>query len=405
MDLEYGPEYDALREELRDFLAEAWPRDQRERAAAHGIDPQTQRTFIAAALERKYLYSAIPVKYGGSEQPFDALRESIIGDTFNAAGAPWRLGAQGVGMIVPTLLEAGADWQKEKFIPPTLRGDFVWCQGYSEPGAGSDLASLRSTARLEGDEWVINGHKVWTSDAAEANYMFGMFRTEPDAPKHAGISYLLMEMDQPGIDIRPLRQINGATHFYEVFFSDVRAPADWIVGARGQGWQIGRINLKHERNLSGGSLTRNRFDSLVELARSARIDGRPAIERDDVRQRLAELDAKVRCCETLTLRQLSSAANDEPADDLLATLINKLYNTDLGEEIVQIGYDLIGDRGLEAPEDSAWTTISGGGPGADWVDRCLFQLAGAIAAGSSNIQRNVIGERGLGLPRDLRSRP
>ena len=113
----------------------------------------------------------------------------------------------------------------------------------------------------------------------------------------------------------------------------------------------------------------------------------------------------MRCCETLTLRQLSSAANDEPADDLLATLINKLYNTDLGEEIVQIGYDLIGDRGLEAPEDSAWTTISGGGPGADWVDRCLFQLAGAIAAGSSNIQRNVIGERGLGLPRDLRSRP
>ncbi|MEE2663564.1 MAG: acyl-CoA dehydrogenase family protein [Myxococcota bacterium] len=403
MDLEYGPEYDALRDELRAFLAEAWPESQRDHAAAHGIDPQAQRAFIAAALERKYLYCAIPTKYGGSEQPFDALRESIIAESFNAAGAPWRLGAQGVGMIVPTLLEAGTEWQKEKFIPSTLRGEFVWCQGYSEPGAGSDLASLRSTARLESDEWVINGHKVWTSDAADANYMFGMFRTEPDAPKHGGISYLLMEMDQPGMDVRPLRQINGATHFYEVFFSDVRTPADWIVGARGQGWQIGRINLKHERNLGGGSLTRNRFDSLVDLARSTRIDGRPAIERDDVRQRLAALDAKVRCCETLTLRQLSSAANDEQADDVLATLVNKLYNTDLGEEIVQTGYDLIGDRGLEAPKDSTWTTISGGGPDADWVDRFLFQLAGAIAAGSSNIQRNVIGERGLGLPRDLRS--
>jgi alkylation response protein AidB-like acyl-CoA dehydrogenase len=404
MDLEYGPEYDAFREEIRAFLAEAWPEERRGAAVAHGVTPDAQRAFIAAALERKYLYRAIPVEYGGTEQPFDALRESIIAEEFNAAGAPWRLGAQGVGMIVPTLLEAGSAWQKEKFIPPTLRGEFVWCQGYSEPGAGSDLASLRSTAHLKGDEWVINGHKIWTSDAAEANYMFGMFRTEPEAQKHSGISYLLMEMGQPGMDVRPLRQITGATHFYEVFFSDVRTPADWIVGERGQGWQIGRINLKYERNLGGGSLTRNRFDSLVELARSTRIDGRPAIERDDVRHRLAALDAKVRCCETLTLRQLSAATNDGSADDALATLINKLYNTDLGEEMVQLGYDLIGDRGLEAPEDGAWSSISGGGPGADWVDRFLFQLAGAIAAGSSNIQRNVIGERGLGLPRDLRTR-
>jgi alkylation response protein AidB-like acyl-CoA dehydrogenase len=402
MDLQYGPEYDAFREEIRAFLAEAWPAERRSDSETHGVDPATQRAFVAAALERKYLYRAIPEHYGGSEQPFDALRESIIAEEFNAAGAPWRLGAQGIGMIVPTLLEAGAEWQKEQFIPPTLRGDFVWCQGYSEPGAGSDLAALRSTARLEGDEWVINGHKVWTSHAADANYMFGMFRSEPEAPKHAGISYLLLEMDQPGIDVRPLRQLTGATHFYEVFFTDVRAPADWIVGERGQGWQIARINLKHERNLGGGSLTRNRFDSLVELARATRLDGRPATESTDVRQRLADLEARVRCVETMTLRQLSATANNEESEAALATMVNKLYNTDLGEEIVQLGYDLIGDHGLDAPEDSSWTTISGGGPSADWVDRYLFQLAGAIAAGSSNIQRNVIGERGLGLPRDLR---
>lgn len=403
MDLEYGPEYDAFRDQVRSFLAEAWPAARRDPERAHMPDPEAQREFVAAALARDYVYRSIPRVYGGSEQTFDPLCEEILADEFNRAGAPWRLGPQGVGMLVPTLLEAGAEWQKELFIPPTLRGDFVWCQGYSEPGAGSDLAALRSTARLDGDEWVINGHKIWTSDAADANHMFGMFRTEPDAPKHAGISYLLLTMDQPGIDVRPLRQITGATHFYEVFFTDVRTPVNWIVGKRGQGWEIARVNLKHERNLSGGSLTRSRFESLVELARATQIEGRPALSCDDVRQRLAELECRVRCAETLTLRQLSAVANDEESEVTLATMVNKLFNTELGEDIVRAGYDLIGAGGLDAPKDTAWAGISGGGPGADWVDRYLFQLAGAIAAGSSNIQRNVIGERGLGLPRDLRT--
>ena len=403
MDLEYGPEYDDFRAQVRDFLAEAWPESQRAGERAHAPDPAAQRAFVLAALERGFVYRSIPRAYGGCEQPFDPLRETIIADEFNQAGAPWRLGPQGVGMVVPTLLEAGAEWQKERFIEPTLRGDYVWCQGYSEPGAGSDLAALRSTARLEGDEWVIDGHKIWTSDAADANHMFGMFRTEPDAPKHAGISYLLLEMDQPGIDVRPLRQITGATHFYEVFFDGVRTPADWIVGERGQGWQIARINLKHERNLGGGSLTRSRFESLVDLARETQLEGRPALECEDVRQCLAELECRVRASECLALRQLSAVANGEATDAALGTLVNKLYNSDLSDDMVRAGYDWIGDAGLVAPQDTAWTGISGGGPSADWVDRYLFQLAGAIAAGSSNIQRNVIGERGLGLPRDLRA--
>jgi alkylation response protein AidB-like acyl-CoA dehydrogenase len=403
MDLEYGSEYDAFRDEIRSFLASEWPEARRAAAAAQGVDPDDQRAFVQKAVEHAYLYRNIPAHYGGSEQPFDPIRESIIADEFSAAEAPWRLGSQGVGMIVPTLLEAGADWQREKFIPPTLRGDFGWCQGYSEPGAGSDLASLRSTARLEGDEWVINGHKTWTSDATGATHMFGLFRTEPDAPKHAGISYLLLEMDQPGIDVRPLRQLTGATHFYEIFFNDVRTPADWIVGERGQGWQITRINLKHERNLASGSRARDSFESLLDLARSARIDGRPAIEHADVRQRLARIEARVRCCETMTLQKLSAVANHEEAEAGLATLVNKLYNTNVGEETVRAGFDLLGDRGLDAPKDTGWSSLATGGPGSDWVDRYLFQLAAGIAAGSSNIQRNVIGERGLGLPRDLRS--
>ena len=399
MDLSFGPEYEAFRAEVRAFLAEAWPDGRGDGAQ----DPAAQRRFLTAATERGFLYRSIPKRYGGSEQPFDPLRETILAEEFEQAGAPWQLGYQGVGMVVPTLLEVGADWQREKFIAPTLCGDFVWCQGYSEPGAGSDLASLRSTARLEGDTWVINGHKIWTSDADHATHMFGMFRTEPEASKHAGISYLLLEMDQPGIDVRPLRQITGATHFFEVFFTDVQAPADWIVGERGQGWQVSRVNLKHERNLGGGGLARNRFRRLVDLARRNSLNGRPAIEDPIVRDRLAALDGHVRCLETMTLRKVSATYNEEEDKVGLPTLINKLYGSQVNEQLVQLAYELLGADGLLAPTDSSWAGGSGARSNTDWIDEYLYSLAGRIAAGSSNIQRNVIGERGLGLPRDLRS--
>lgn len=391
MDLKYGPEYDEFRKEVEAFLSDT-PGD------------LERRDFLLAATQKGYIYRHIPTRFGGSEREFDPIREEIVSDLFDASGRAWRLGPQSTGMIVPTLLEAGADWQREKFIPPTLLGDSVWCQGYSEPGAGSDLAALRSTARLEGDEWVINGQKIWTSDAAEAGLMFGMFRTEPDADKHAGISYLLLEMNQPGIDVRPLRQITGATHFYEVFFDDVRTPANWIVGERGEGWRVARANLKYERNLGGGPRLRKRFEQLVALARETQRRGSPAIEDAVVRQQLAEIEGEVRCAETMTLRQLSAASRGEDAEVILPQLVNKLYGTEIGEHIVKVAYDLLGDEGLRAPERSSWEAGPNSGTETDWVDAYLFELASGIAAGSSNIQRNVIGERGLGLPRDLRAR-
>ena len=389
MDLEYGPEYDAFESEVDQFLAEL-PQD------------LPRREFLLAATERGYVYRHIPTRFGGSEQAFDPIKETIVAEAFDGSGRAWRLGPQSTGMIVPTLLEAGADWQREKFIPPTLVGDMIWCQGYSEPGAGSDLASLRSTARLDGDEWVINGQKIWTSDAEEASLMFGMFRTEPEADKHGGISYLLLEMDQPGIDVRPLRQITGSTHFYEVFFDDVRTPADWIVGERGEGWRVARANLKYERNLGGGPRLRKRFEQLVQLARDTEREGRPAIEDTAIRQRLAEIEGSVRCYETMTLRQLSAASRGEEAQTVLPQLVNKLYGTECGDAMVKLAFDLLGDDGLRAPYLSSWTAGPNTGSTTDWVDAYLFELASAIAAGSSNIQRNVIGERGLGLPRDLR---
>ena len=388
MDLTYGAQYDAFRDEVASFLSDV-PND---------ID---RRSFLLAATQRGFIYRHIPTRFGGSEQPFDPIRETIVAELFDASPFSWRLAPQATGMIVPTLLEAGADWQREQFIPPTLVGDSIWCQGYSEPGAGSDLASLRSTARLEGDEWILNGQKIWTSDAEEAGFMFGMFRTEPDANKHAGISYLLLEMNQPGIDVRPLKQITGATHFFEVFFDDVRTPASWLVGQRGEGWRVAMANLKYERNLGGGPRMRLRFNAVLALAQATIREGRPATEDPVIRQRLAEIECEVRCAETMTLRQLSAAARGEDVLVALPLLVNKLYGTEIGEHIAQLGFDLIGDDGLLAPSRSTWDTVSTYAEDTDWVDQYLFELASGIAAGSSNIQRNVIGERGLGLPRDF----
>ena len=396
MDLSFGPEYESFRAEVREFAAE-W-------SARKPLSDDRAAEFRDLATARGYMYRSIPERYGGSERDFDAFREAIVAEEFDGADLPWRLGSQGVGMIVPTLLEVGEEWQRRKFVPPTLRGDYVWCQGYSEPGAGSDLASLRSTARLEGDEWVIDGHKIWTSDAQDSNYMFGMFRTEPDAPKHAGISYLLLEMDRPGIDIRPLRQLDGAVHFNEVFFDGVRTPADWIVCKRGQGWQVARVNLKYERNLGGGNSMRRHFDALLRLARNVEIDGRPVSRDPAVRQRLAELEGYVRCVETSSMRQLSATANGEEEKVALPILVNKLYGTDVREKIARLAYDLIGSDGLRAPAAEDLESMDNSETPTGWVDQYLFALSGPIAAGSSNIQRNIIGERGLGLPRDLRSR-
>ncbi|MFK7897139.1 MAG: acyl-CoA dehydrogenase family protein [Myxococcota bacterium] len=394
MELDYGPQYEDLRADILRFL-EGLPKD------------LPRKTFLQEATGQGYIYRHIPKRFGGSEQPFDPILDTIVSECFDAHPFPWgwRLGPQNVGMLVPTLLEAGSDAQRERFIPPTLLGDAVWCQAYSEPGAGSDLASLRSTAHLDGDEWVINGQKIWTSDADHAGFMFGMFRTEPEADKHAGISYLLLEMDQPGIDVRPLRQITGATHFFEVFFDNVRTPADWIVGGRGEGWRVARANLKYERSLGGGPRLRQRFSALLALAKETQRNGRPATEDPVIRQQLAALEGEVRCAETMTMRQLSAAARDEDALVMLPLLVNKLFGTEIGERIAQLGFDLIGSDGLLAPTRSTWDSVSSSAADTDWVDQYLFELASGIAAGSSNIQRNVIGERGLGLPRDLRAEP
>ena len=393
MDLRYSEEYEALRAEVREFLADHWPLEGDEAEL-----PLAEQASLARgrAIEAGYLARGIPRQYGGSEQPPDVLKSTIIREEFRAARAPGDLAGIGPSMLVPTLLEHGSEWQKERFVSPTIRGEISWCQGYSEPGSGSDLASLQTRAELRGDEWVINGHKIWTSGAMQADYMFCLCRTEPDVGKHAGISYLLIDMKGPGITVSPLRQMTGSADFNEVFFDDARTPADWIVGKRGEGWLVSRSTLKHERNMIGNSEgTSAQFAGLLQLARTALRGGRPAIEDPVVRQELARIEGYVAAHRYSGYSQLTLAAHDQDPGPM--GMMNKLLSTNIGQKLAQLAFDLVGDTALLAP--GARNIMAGQGFGG-WIGQYMWSLGIAIAGGTANIQRNVIGERGLGLPRD-----
>jgi alkylation response protein AidB-like acyl-CoA dehydrogenase len=399
MDLSYGEEYEGYRSEVREFLT-GWPLtgDEADLPLA-----ERQTRFRTRAIEAGYVYREIPAEYGGGGQEPDVLKDAICSEEFAAAGAPGAEPRQGPAMLAPTLIEFGSEEQKSRFVPRTLRGELEWCQGYSEPGSGSDLASLSCTAVLDGDEWVLNGQKIWTSNAQEAHYLFGLFRTEPAAPKHKGISYLLVPLDQAGIEIRPLIQMSGGRDFNEVFFEDARTPADHIVGERGQGWQVSRATLKHERNLiADPNLMRGHFDGLVELARRTMRNGKPALKDSGVRQRLAEIEAWVRTNETSNMRQLSAAAHGEELKAMLPMMMNKLYSTDAMQMLMKLAYDLVGADGMLAPQPADLEDYKRGDGPTGWVEQYLFSLGPAIAGGAPNIQLNIIGERGYGLPRDLR---
>ena len=396
MDLSYGPEYEAFRGEVRRFLEAQWPLRGDEAALPK---PEQAKRFRARAVEAGYLLRWIPKAYGGSEQPSDALKATIIREEFTRVRAPQEPRGIGMMMLVPTLLEKGAEWQKQQFVPATAMDEIHWCQGYSEPGSASDPASLKTRAELQGDEWVINGQKIWTTNAMEADYIFCLCRTEPDAPKHAGISYLLIPMKQPGVEVRPLKQMNGGAEFNEVFFTDARTKKDWIVGQRGEGWLVSRATLKHERaGIGNADVSALMFAGLVHLAKSSQRGGRPAIEDAEIRQRLAALEGHVRAHQYSGYRQLSRAAVGK--DVGRSGLMSKLVSTNIGSDVAKLALDLLGDDGMLDPMAQP---ESGGlpGPMRSWLSQYMYSLGIAIAGGTANIQRNVIGERALGLPRDL----
>ena len=381
MDLHYGPEHDAFRAQVQTFLREHWRSDMD--AAA----------FRQQAVGAGFLYRGIPRQYGGSQQPSDILKARILVEEFERARAPMEVKGPGVQMLVPTLLERGAEWQKQRFIRPTIEGKFSWAQGYSEPGAGSDLASLRTRAELRDGRWLINGQKVWTSYALNCQYMFALVRTEPAASKHAGISYLLIDLDQPGIVIRPMKQITGISDFNEVFFTDAVTPADWIVGRRGEGWDVSKSLLKHERNMLGGiDRAEALYKSMVGLAKRVQRNGRPAIEDPWVRDQIAALKCELETQRLSSNIQISRELAGDPATRL--QIMNKLAQSNFAATVSELSNALIGDDALLSP-------VGNNRPGNErWVNQYMNSLAAAIAGGTSNIQRNIIAERGLGLPRE-----
>jgi alkylation response protein AidB-like acyl-CoA dehydrogenase len=400
MNLQFGEKYEKLRAEVRAFCEKTWPLAG---AEARLSEREQAIAWRKRALAAGFLHRTVPRAYGGAGAEPEVMAETVIRQELDRAGVPHRLPTQGTHMLVPTLLECGTEEQRLEYIERTLTGEITWCQGYSEPGAGSDLASLQSRAELVGDEWVLNGQKIWTTQAHEADMMFGLFRTEPEAPKHAGISYLLIPMKTKGIDPRPLVMMQGGEDFCEVFFDGARIPAKNIVGKRGEGWKVSRSTLKHERMLIGDSKgARMQLDALVELAREVQRDGRPALEHPVVRQRLAEIAGYVATQEWAVARMLTAIHKNEDAKAISEMLMTKLYGTDVQQRIAKLALDLVPDEGLREPSRDEVAMGIRPFTHARWVSQYMFSLAITIAGGTSNVQRNIIGERILGLPRDQR---
>jgi alkylation response protein AidB-like acyl-CoA dehydrogenase len=394
MDLTYDREHEAFRQEVRQFLADN---------AGHypkpfGVNRPTDeaRAWQAKLIARGYAARTVPVAYGGYGAEPDLLKSHIIAEEFARAKAPWGFVNQGISMFVPTLLELGTEEQKRRWIAPTLRGEIVWCQGYSEPGAGSDLASLKTSAVDDGDDFVINGQKIWTTTAHAADMMFCLVRTEPDAPnKYLGISYLIFSMRTPGIEVRPLKTMTGASEFNEVFFTDVRVPKTQIVGERGQGWAVSSATLTHERGMLGDpNASTARMNSILELMKTETLDGVPVIDLPVFRDRAMRLQGQVLAMQYHGMRLLSASAHGHDAG--LARMIVKLRATEINYQLSALAVDAMGELGLLTNE-SALARSHG-----VWSKRNMFDLGMIIGGGTAQIQKNIIAERGLGLPREPR---
>ena len=401
MDLSYGPEAEAFRRGLREFL-EA----NRERAPRGGqlMTAATKAPELLAwqrlLIEHGYAARTIPKEYGGYGAQADPLIRIIMDEEFARSGVAAGIGGQGPDMLVPTLLEHGSEEQKQRWIRPTILGEVVWCQGYSEPNAGSDLANVQTRAREDGADFLINGQKIWTTTAHQADMMFGLIRTEPEATKHGGLSYVLIPMDTPGIDVRPLGTMTGRAEFNEVFFTDVRVPQANVVGKRGEGWKIANTTLTHERNsLAATGQLESAMARLVELMQAEQRDGHRAIEDPALRDRLVRLQARLVAMKYHALRLLTCKLRGEPpgpagTPEGSAHLVTKLAGCELSHQIAALAIDAMGEAG----------TLFGGGQhersGGLWQFHYMFSLGLIIGGGTAQIQKNIISERGLGLPRE-----
>lgn len=362
----------ALRADVRAFLAAHWSTSDRR-------DPVAVRRFRQLATEHGYLFGWVPAELGGSGTPRDPLAARAIAEEFAAVEAPGEPDGMSVAMLVPTLLEWGSDEQRRRFVPATLTGELTWCQGYSEPTAGSDLGSLRTAAREDDEGWVVTGGKIWTTGADEATHMFLLARTEPGTRDRSGLSYFLLEMARPGVVVRPLRQLTGRAGFAEVTLAGVRTTE--LVGERGRGWEVSRSTLRHERSMVGGPARFERlFGALLRLAGTPRPDGTTGLADPLVRDELVGLHALVE------QQRLAGWLRDSGGEAGLLPLTSKLAGTVIAERVSALALRLLD------------TDVLGGRDRTRWLDQWLGSLGIAIAAGTSNVQRDIIATRGLGLP-------
>ncbi|MEL6285291.1 MAG: acyl-CoA dehydrogenase family protein [Pseudomonadota bacterium] len=397
MDLSLNEEHVAFQREVEDFLSAH--ADKAPGPTDRGLKNSKRLAWQKRLIEHGYAARTIPKAYGGFGAAPDILKSRIIAEAFAKARVSTGLAGQGISMLVPTLLECGTEAQKEAFIKPTLLGEIVWCQGYSEPGAGSDLASLSTRAQIDGDDYVINGQKIWTSTAQQADMMFCLVRTEPDARKHAGISYLVFSMATPGIEVRPLVDMTGAANFNEVFFTDVRVPTSQIVGKPGDGWSVANATLTHERGMLGDpNAAKARLLAIADLMKRETIGGERLIDNPVMRDRLVALQARVYAMQANGLRTMSARARQSPAG--MAGLIVKLEGCELNHELARLAIDAMGELGLLYGKDTPYLRDFG-----EWQWRYMYDLGLIIGGGTAQIQKNIIAERGLGMPREPKPAP
>ncbi|MDP6343747.1 MAG: acyl-CoA dehydrogenase family protein [Alphaproteobacteria bacterium] len=394
MDLTYSTKHQELQAEIRAFIEAEGHRSPKFGGGRNRPDQQAL-DWQGLLLERGYFARTVPTEYGGHGAEPDVLETAIIADEFSRAGISPGLLDVGNLIVVPSLLDLGSEAQCARWVRPTLTGETIWCIGNSEPGSGSDMANAQTKAVAVGDDFVINGQKIWTSGAHYADMMFLLCRTEAEAPKHKGLSYLLVPMDTDGIEVRPLVTMTERPEFNETFLTDVRVPMDQIVMGRGDGWKVAIASLKHERVMLGDPNKQlQRLHGIREMMRETVIDGVAVMDLPEYRDRLLRLQAEVLAAKFHNMRLLT--LHDRGEEPGIPGLIQKLYGTTLNHKLSALAIDVLGEAGLPYEPHE----FGENDPATAWQIDYMYDIGLIIGGGTSQIQKNIISERGLGMPRE-----
>ena len=393
MDFRFTPEEEAFRQELRGWLKENVPPNWEGVFLEEEEEEWTLgRAFVKKLSQKGWVAPAWPKEYAGMDA--SPAMQLAYNEEMGYHRAPIGSILQAVGYIGPAILSFGTEEQKKQHLPPITAGETVWCQGFSEPEAGSDLASLKCRAVKDGDDYVINGDKTWTSNAHRSDWCIMLVRTDPAAPKHKGISFFLVDMKSPGITVQPIINMANVHSFNQVFFEDVRVPRSALLGQENQGWYIGAMTLDFERSslvAAGVAMAKRGLDDLVDYCKEAKVNGRSLLDKPLVRHKLAEIAIEIEVGKYMVYRVVSLQARKEPGS--IEAAVCKLYNTEMDVRLANTGIQILGLYG-QLHRDSKWVQLMG-----RFQKSYLYAIAMMVGGGSSEIQRNIIAMRGLGLPR------